>query len=316
MDSAVRSPLESDSECPRRFGGGRARVVVIGAGAAGLTAAIFAARAGADVVVLETRPKPGAKIRISGGGRCNVLPSVASPEDFFTSGSPVAIRNVLGSWPLAEVRAFFEGDLGVALVDEAGGKVFPATGRSRDIVDAILRAATEAGVRVEAGARVAELEAGPPWSLRLERGDSLSADRVILATGGRSLPRTGSDGAGVRFAEALGHRPVPPRPALVPLLDSSGAWTDLAGLSVPVTLTVREGREGRDGRHAREGSGAVEGALLDERSGSLLFTHGGFSGPVILDVSRHFTRPDPSGSPGRASGIGGPDPSGRTGPRS
>jgi predicted Rossmann fold flavoprotein len=257
-------------------------LVVVGAGAAGLTAALFAGRAGVATLALETRPRPGAKIRVSGGGRCNVLPVSSTPDDFETSGSRPALRNLLGTWPLAEIREFFESDLGIALVDEPGGKVFPRSGSAREVVDALLRTVRSAGVRVAGDARVVTLEVTPAaaageggFRLGLEDGRRLRARRVVLATGGRSLPKTGSDGGGLRLASALGHRVVPTRPALVPLIDPTGSWAGLSGLTVPAELTVRRGDR-----------------VVDERRGSFLFTHRGYSGPVVLDVSRHFTGED------------------------
>jgi len=132
-------------------------VIVIGAGAAGLSAGIFAARAGASVVVVETRSRPGAKIRVSGGGRCNVLPTQVEPADFNSSGSIHALRNILLSWPLGEVRAFFEEDLGIPLKDEVSGKVFPQSDRARDVVDALLAELQRSGARLVAPFRVVSL---------------------------------------------------------------------------------------------------------------------------------------------------------------
>src|SRR4029453_13619142 len=129
--------------------------VVVGAGAAGVTAAIFAARRGAPTVLLETRPAPGAKIRVSGGGRCNVLPSRVSLDDFATGGSVNTLRNILFSWPLAQVTAFFETELGVPLKGEGTGKVFPASDRSLDVVQALLRECARAGVELRGGFKVA-----------------------------------------------------------------------------------------------------------------------------------------------------------------
>ncbi len=255
----------------------------MGAGAAGLTAAIFAARAGADVALLETRPAPGAKIRASGGGRCNVLPSEASPADYHTSGSPHALRNILASWPLPQVREFFERDLGVPLKREATGKLFPVDDDPRRVVQALVEAARGAGATLwgEWRARaVAPLPAAEGGGFRLvaDGGASLACDRLVLATGGLSMPKTGSDGGGYALARALGHALAPTYPALVPLLAADPRWADLAGVSLPVRL-----RAERDGR------------LLEERSGSLLFTHRGFSGPVVLDISRRVTGPDGAG---------------------
>ena len=128
----------------------QSHIVVVGAGAAGLMAAIFAARGGADVTVVDSRARPGAKIRISGGGRCNILPSTFSLDRFHTSGSRPKMRNVLTSWPLSEVRAFFEDDLKIPLKVEASGKVFPVSDESREVVSALMHALSEAGASLKA----------------------------------------------------------------------------------------------------------------------------------------------------------------------
>lgn len=250
-------------------------VVVVGAGAAGLTAATFAARRGAAVLLLEARPEPGAKIRVSGGGRCNVLPSEAGPDDFWTGSSRPVLRNILRSWPLAEVRDHFERHLGVPLKTEATGKVFPVSDSSRDVVRALLRDAARAGVTLAGGVRVtgiAREEGG--FVLREAGGGALRAARVVLSTGGRSLPKTGSDGAGWEFARALGHDVRPTYPALVPLTAAEPEWRELAGVALPAAVTVTRG-----------------GRVAERWSGDFLFTHRGFSGPAVLHVSRHFTAP-------------------------
>ncbi len=263
-------------------------VVVVGAGAAGLLAAAFAARAGARVTVLEAAQRPGAKIRISGGGRCNVLPSRARLEDFWTTGSARALRNIVMSWPLPEVRAYFENGLGIPLADEAGGKVFPRSGSSRQVADALLTDCARAGAVLRAGCRVAEVRPlTEGFAVRTADGDELRTPRLVIATGGLSLPKTGSDGAGYRFARALGHDVRPTRPALVPLLAADPEWAELAGVSLPVAARVE--REGRS---------------VEACAGDFLFTHRGFSGPVILDLSRHFTGPESSPARLRISWAG------------
>jgi predicted Rossmann fold flavoprotein len=268
----IPSPFES-------AGGGRWPVVVVGAGAAGLTAATFAARCGAAVLLLETRPEPGAKIRISGGGRCNVLPSEAGPEDFWTGSSRPVLRNVLRSWPLGEVRDHFERTLGVALKTEPTGKVFPVSDSSREVVRALLRDSARAGVTLVGGVRVTGIaRENGGFVLREAGGGVIPATRVILATGGRSLPKTGSDGAGWEFARSLGHTVRPTYPALVPLTTAEPEWSALAGVSLPVAITVTRG-----------------GRAAERWSGDFLFTHHGFSGPAVLHVSRHFTAPDAEG---------------------
>lgn len=259
-------------------------IVIIGAGAAGLLAGIFAGRSGTPALLLETRTHPGAKIRVSGGGRCNVLPSVAELADFHTSGSPRTMRNMLFSWPLPQVREFFERDLRIPLKVEDTGKVFPVSDRSKDVVDALLQACSDSGSRIRAPFRVVSVRpdqrAGTGFLVKSDNGRRLRAERLILATGGLSLPKTGSDGAGFRFAAALGHAIVPLRPALAPLLTNDAAWRDLAGLSAPVELTIE--RSGRVAARYR---------------GNLLITHRGFSGPAILDASYHLTGSPEPGNP-------------------
>ena len=254
-------------------------VGIVGAGAAGLAAAIFAARAGRRVLLLESRPVPGAKIRVSGGGRCNVLPSRFSIDDFATEGSRHTMRKILLSWPLEDLRRFFEEELRVPLKVEATGKLFPVSDRSRDVIEALLAECIRVGVYLRGGRRVAavraaECEESRGFDIDTDSGDRFAASRVIIATGGLSLPKTGSDGFGLEIARSLGHSVRTTYPALVPLIARDPLWGELAGLSVRARLRAQQG-----------------GKLLEECEGDFLFTHRGFSGPIVLDLSRHFTRP-------------------------
>lgn len=235
-------------------------------------AAMFAGNAGIPVLALETRNKPGAKIRVSGGGRCNVLPSRMTIDDYSTHGSAKAMRNVLMSWPLAEVQEFFQRDLGLPLKIEETGKMFPVSDSSRDVVDAIMAGLSRAKVTVRGDARVTKIE--PGFRLTLDGGEVIEAERVLLSGGGFSMPRTGSDGGTWGMARRLGHTVLPTYPALVPLLTAEADWHALSGLSLPVTLSARNG-----------------GRVLGETTDDFLFTHTGFSGPSALDISRHFTAP-------------------------
>jgi hypothetical protein len=257
-------------------------VVVIGAGAAGLMAAACAASGPRPVLLLEGSARPGRKILISGGGRCNVLPSQAAPSDFVSDGAPHLVRRILAAWPLAAAQRYFEADLGVPLRLEAeSGKLFPATDRAHTVLDALLTATVSRGVTLRLAARVTGLEpTGDGWTVRLASGEALAAGRVILATGGLSVPATGSDGAGLRLAEALGHRIIPPYPALTPLLGEQPGHRALAGVSLRAT--------------ARAG---VAGRWAAQATGGFLFTHRGYSGPAVLNVSHVAARSRIGGGP-------------------
>src|SRR5579859_2081503 len=204
-------------------------VAVVGAGAAGLMAAIFAARAGARVIALDSAAKIGAKILISGGGRCNVTHDVVRPEDF--NGNRKAIAKVLRTFDVPQTVAFFE-ELRVPLKREETGKLFPVSDRARDVVDALLRAA--GGVEIVTGFKVVSIaDRHSPFALISANGERQTANRLILAAGGQSVPKTGSDGSGYALARAFGHSVTPTFPALVPLVLESGHWmTSLSGTSV------------------------------------------------------------------------------------
>lgn len=232
-------------------------IAIVGAGAAGLTAAIFARETAADarIVAFDGAPKIGAKILISGGGRCNVTHDVVTPDDF--NGNRNAIAKVLRTFTVAQTIEWFA-SMGVTLKTEETGKLFPTTDRARTVVDALLRACD--GVEVRTGSRVLSL-------------DDVPARRIILATGGRSVPKTGSDGHGYTMVRAAGHTVTEVFPALVPLIVEEGHWTtSLSGTSLEAELSVRAG----------------SGRVLVRQRGSLLFTHFGLSGPVALDISRHW----------------------------
>ena len=247
-------------------------VAVIGGGAAGLVAAAFAAAAGADVTLIERTTDGGRKILISGGGRCNVLPSVLAPERFVTDSPAHLLRSMLRAWPLHEQRAFFERDLGIPLALEAeSGKLFPQSNRAKDVRDGLVNFARERGVGMQFGTSVTTIQpADGGFTVQTSAGD-IAATRVILATGGLSVPMTGSDGTGLRVAELLGHRMIPTYPALTPLLGSG--HESLSGVSLEVRLRSKDGKR------------------VTETSGGFLFTHRGYSGPSVLDISHVVTRP-------------------------
>jgi predicted Rossmann fold flavoprotein len=248
-------------------------VAVVGAGAAGLIAAIFAARGGAEVLVLERTPEGGKKILISGGGRCNVLPSTPAVERFVTDSPGHLLRGMLRSWPLNQQRAFFEDELQIPLaLEEPSGKLFPVSNRSRDVRDRLVQHARELGVAFRFDTSLTGLEeSGDRWVVHTTRGP-IDAARVVVATGGLSVPATGSDGSGLRILESLGHRGIGVYPALTPLTADPPVHAGLSGISLDVRLRARDGRR------------------TTESSGGFLFTHRGYSGPAVLDISHVATR--------------------------
>jgi predicted Rossmann fold flavoprotein len=257
------------------------RVAVIGAGAAGSMAAIFAAAAGAETLLLERTKDGGRKILISGGGRCNILPARVDETRFVTDSSPHTLRNILRSWPLAEQIEFFERELRLPLVEEtASAKLFPVSNRARDVRDGLLALAARRGARFMPATRVTGLtpDAGR-WRVAREGAPPLEAEAVVVATGGFSVPTTGSDGAGLAMLAELGHTIQPTYAALTPVVREPHELGALAGVSLPVTITARDGRRAATS------------------SGGFLFTHRGYSGPSVLDVSHVVVR-------SRAEGAG------------
>jgi hypothetical protein len=250
---------------------------IVGAGAAGLATAIFARRAcpSASVLLLESARRPGAKILVSGGGRCNITNSVVRETDFW-GGKATIVRRVLKALPVADTVAFFAG-LGVPLHDEPGGKLFPDSNRARDVLDALLRGAEDAGATLRCGARAHAIERAHGVFVIATSLGELRARAVVLATGGRSLPKTGSDGTGYQLAAALGHTLVPQTPGLAPLvLDPATAHSihgGLSGVSMDAELKIW-----------------IDDALSERLRGSLLWTHFGVSGPLALNASRHWAR--------------------------
>ncbi len=260
-----------------------ADIVVVGAGAAGLMAAITAARAaragGAPVrvIAVDGARKLGAKILVAGGGRCNVT-HYHVDESAYAGSSREQIRRVLRRFDVPRTEEFFR-ELGVALKREETGKLFPTTDDAHTVLDALLRAAMDAGVEIRHPWRVAEIsrcDAGFTVREATETGAprELVARRLILATGGKALPRTGSDGQGYLLAKSLGHT-LTPRifPALVPLtLPRDHFICLLSGLTVTATLDVR----------------SHSGKRLASFTNSTLCTHFGLSGPSVLDISRYY----------------------------
>lgn len=257
-------------------------VAIIGGGAAGLTAGIFAAQTAGEskrVLILDGAKSLGAKILVSGGGRCNVTHDEIRPEDF--NGSRNIVRNILAAFDAnAAVRWF--ASMGVELKREDTGKLFPVADSARVVLNALLRRFEQSGGVIRCSSRVLDItphcDGHSTFTIRHSNG-SINAGRIILGTGGRSLPRSGSDGSGWEIARKLGHSVTPTYAALAPLvLDAAMFHASLAGISLEVGLST-----------------FVNDKRVDHRTGSLLWTHFGISGPVVMDVSRHWIIAQDSG---------------------
>lgn len=254
-------------------------VAIIGGGAAGLATAIFAARGkpGLRIGVLDGAPRLGAKILVSGGGRCNVTNEHVTERDFWGT-SRNTIRNVLRALPVEATIDFFR-EIGVPLHLEARGKYFPDTNRARSVLDALLGECARLDVGVVTGFRVASIARGDEaasrarFVIRATDKREVVAANAVLATGGLSLPKTGSDGGGYELALGLGHTIVPCTPALTPLVLDGDFHAPLAGVSHDVELTL----------HAT-------GRKPERISGPMLWTHFGISGPAAMDASRIWHR--------------------------
>ena len=246
-------------------------VLIVGGGAAGMMAAVFAARAGAEVILLEKNGRLGRKLFITGKGRCNLTNS-ADVEDLF----PAVVSNSkflysgFYSFTNGQVIEFFE-DLGVKTKVERGGRVFPASDHSSDVIRALEREMDRLGVDVHLNAEVKELilEDGRACGVRTADGKAVRGGAVIVATGGISYPSTGSTGDGYRFAKAAGHKVTELSPSLVPMEVKEWYARELMGLSLRnIEIRVTDGKK-----------------TLYQEFGEMLFTHYGVTGPVILSAS-------------------------------
>ncbi|MDB4912758.1 MAG: hypothetical protein JWM95_402 [Gemmatimonadetes bacterium] len=237
-------------------------------------AAIFSASAGAETTLLERTRDGGRKILISGGGRCNVLPSELDETRFITDSSPNTLRKLVRSWPLAEQVRFFEQDVGIPLIIESESrKMFPASHKARDVRDGLLSLARRRGVSVFFDTMVTGVQqSNNYWTITVDGSAAFEADRVIIATGGLSVPATGSDGTGLRMLERLGHALNPTYAALTPLTSVPAPFASLSGVSLSVALTATSPKRSASA------------------TGGFLFTHVGYSGPSVLDVSHVAVR--------------------------
>ncbi len=277
------------------------KIIVIGCGAAGMMAAVAAAQSGASAEIYEKNDRPGRKIYITGKGRCN-LTNACDTQDFFgavRNGSKFLYSAVYG-FDAAAVQEFFESH-GCRLKVERGERVFPVSDHSSDIIRTLTDALQELGVRIHYGQEVRSIlmqdGRATGISVRTEGGiRDVSADAVIIATGGMSYPTTGSTGDGYRFAKAAGHSVSEAQPSLVPLETAEDWCRELQGLSLKnVTFTMKELPEAVTATAAGDRiSGAAKSGRkrkdkpVYEGFGEMLFTHFGLSGPLILTASTYM----------------------------
>ena len=248
-------------------------LIVVGGGAAGMMAAITAARQGVSVTLLERNPKVGRKLYITGKGRCNVT-NHCTPEGVLaaTPRNGRFLYSAMSRTAPADVEQFFT-DLGVELKVERGNRVFPQSDKAADIIDALFFELRRLKVPV-IQTRVTKLlcQDGKASGVMTEQGE-MACGAVVLATGGLSYPATGSTGDGHRMAGELGHTVVTPKPSLVPLESSDGFCAAMQGLALKnVALTVKN----------------QKGKTIYQEQGELLFTHFGLSGPLVLSASAHM----------------------------
>ena len=252
----------------------RPEILVAGGGAAGMMAALFAARAGASVTLLERNEKLGKKIYITGKGRCN-LTNDCSLEEFLRQvpRNPRFLYGALNRFGPQDMMALME-EAGCPVEVQRGQRVFPRSEKASDVIRALARLMEQAGVRVRLHSRIQSLivREGRAAGVVLENGEGLEADAVILALGGQSYPMTGSTGDGYALAREAGHHVLPPE-AVLSALETVENWPRaLQGLALKnVRLTLRSGRK-----------------TLYTELGEMLFTHFGISGPLVLEMSCHL----------------------------
>lgn len=258
------------------------KIIVIGAGPAGMMAAVKAAENGADVTLLEKMERVGKKLLITGKGRCNIT-NIAEKAEIIKNipGNGAFLNSALNAFDNEDVIYFFNG-IGIETKVERGGRVFPVSDKAADVVSALLEKLYDLNVRVrtKSAVKAINIVEGKVTGVILADGEKLMAEAVIVATGGMSYPRTGSTGDGYEFAKMAGHKIITPHGALVPL-ETEDEWIPEAmGLSLKnVQATL-----------------IVDGKKVASEFGEMLFAHFGVTGPIILSLSRQAAQAIINGS--------------------
>jgi len=248
--------------------GAKKQVVIVGGGASGMVAAISAKRKGADVTILERNPRIGKKILATGNGRCNFT-NINLDAACYHGSNPQFVYGVFSEFGVQETIAFFE-ELGIAHKVEEAGKVFPMSDQASSILDVLLYELKELGIRIVCNAYVQNIkkEQGR-FSVELADGTCFHGDRVIIATGGKAMPSSGSDGNGYTLAERLGHTIIPLFPALVQMMLEGDYFRHIQGVKFIGTAELLHNHK-----------------VLAKERGDILFANYGVSGPPILQISR------------------------------
>ncbi|MBR1802996.1 MAG: NAD(P)/FAD-dependent oxidoreductase [Clostridia bacterium] len=256
-------------------------VIIVGGGPAGMIAAIAASKSGEQVTLLEKNSQLGKKLLITGKGRCNITSSLPM-DDFIKNvpGNGKFLYSALQNYTNQDIIEMLEQN-GVKVKEERGNRIFPVSNRAIDVRDAMEKVLKQNHVTIKLGATVKDIlqQNGQVVGVKLQNGETLEADKIIIATGGKSYPGTGSTGDGYRLAERLGHHITEVRPSLVPLIaNSSGRkiCKKMQGLSLRnVAIKFKDVQDGK---------------VIYEDFGEMLFTHEGVSGPTILSGSAHLLR--------------------------
>ena len=246
------------------------QVCVIGGGAAGMLAAGTALAFGADVTIFEHTDRLGKKLAITGKGRCNVT-NASTIQEFLENvpRNPRHLYSALNAFSPDDTMRLFE-SLGVELKVERGNRVFPISDKAKDIVDALRKYCKDAKIIYE---KVKNLSKNDDETFTINQSPNYTFDKVVLATGGKSYPLTGSDGSGYRLAIKLGHTVTELKPSLIPLTSSTRLCADMQGLSLKnIAISIVNS----------------SGKTLYSDFGEMMFTHFGVTGPVILSASAHL----------------------------